>query len=115
MLPAGLPETVAGSLADSLFHEPARVLAAVRPGTTYSYEFAWPSPVPGAGAARGLELGFVFDNLGHSGLEGPAAPRELATRLHRAWVDFVRDGDPGWPLADRPVFNARPESTRTGG
>ena len=82
---------------------------------TYLYEFAWRTPqLEGRlGACHALELAFVFDNLHQSenrGLVGPAGPQELATAMHKAWVDFATTGNPGWPaynLAQRPtmVFN----------
>jgi len=31
---------------------------------------------------------------------GAGAPRQLAAAMHGAWVDFARDGDPGWPVYD---------------
>jgi len=38
---------------------------------------------------------------------GDAPPQHLADVMHRAWVDFVRTGDPGWSTYDldaRPVM-----------
>lgn len=104
------PGMGAGMLAGALVGEvvlgrPARRVArarAVRGAATHLYEFAWRSPVAGLGAAHCMELPFVFDRLGTPGalaLTGPDAPAALAERVHRAWVDFVRDGDPGWPAA----------------
>src|SRR2546430_49760 len=61
------------------------------------------------GACHALELGFVFDNLEHSGpMLGDHPPQPLADEMHRAWVDFARRGDPGWPRYDtsrRPVMH----------
>ena len=48
--------------------------------------------------AHALEIPFVFDTLG-SGTEtlwGAAPPRQLADKMHAAWVAFAADGDPGW-------------------
>lgn len=75
------------------------------------YEFGWSSPQFDGrlGACHALELGFTFDTLateGHGALQGPGAPQGLADRMHRAWVRFVTDGDPGWERYDaqrRPV------------
>lgn len=69
---------------------------------SYAYQFAWqPATYDGRlGACHTLEIPFVFDTLTDpwgSELRGPDAPQELATRMHAAWVAFVRDGDPGWP------------------
>ena len=55
-------------------------------------------PVADLGACHGLDLGFVFDNLGAGApMAGDSAPRELATEMHDAWVRFAVDGTPGWP------------------
>ncbi|WP_137846031.1 carboxylesterase family protein [Microbacterium sp. 2FI] len=75
---------------------------------TWVYEFRWQSPVGGLGAAHGMELGFVFDHLDSPdaiALGGNEAPQSLAAAMHRAWVAFVVDGDPGWErwTARRPV------------
>lgn len=99
---------------DWFFRVPALRLAEARAGgagRTFVYEFAWPSPHFGGrlGACHALEIAFVFDTLrtpGAEALVGDDPPQELADVVHRAWVDFVRDGDPGWPqydLAERPV------------
>jgi para-nitrobenzyl esterase len=66
---------------------------------TWVYEFRWRSPVDGLGAAHAMELGFVFDHLDAPdaiALGGSEGPRALADAMHRAWVSFVLDGDPGW-------------------
>jgi para-nitrobenzyl esterase len=71
-------------------------------GRTYGYEFRWGSPAfDGAGAAHCLDVPFVFDNLdrerGGIDLLGADPPRALAHEMHKAWVGFITDGDPGWP------------------
>ncbi|WP_173923045.1 carboxylesterase/lipase family protein [Agromyces sp. Marseille-P2726] len=72
-------------------------------GSTYMYEFAWPSP--GLGAVHALEVPFVFDTARpdaplFGGLLGDDPPQELAHAMHAAWVDFATHGDPGWPRYD---------------
>lgn len=72
---------------------------------TYMYEFAWRSPLYDGrlGSCHALELAFVFDNLhqtANRGLVGPAAPQEVATAMHSAWVAFATTGNPGWPRYD---------------
>jgi len=73
-------------------------------GTTYAYEFAWPTPVAGGGlgACHALEIPFVFGMLdtpfartwlGETG----AAEEGLSTRMRTAWTAFAATGDPGWP------------------
>ncbi|MFJ9636148.1 carboxylesterase/lipase family protein [Streptomyces sp. NPDC101178] len=106
------PGELLGALAtDLLLRVPLNRLADARmgaEGSTYVYEFGWPSPVQRLGACHALELGFVFDTLAHPdtmALTGPDAPQELADAMHRAWVEFATTGDPGWPSwdASRPV------------
>lgn len=77
---------------------------------TYVYEFAWCSPQFGGalGSCHALEIGFVFDNLDDpagEALTGSAPPQSLADEMHRDWVNFVRTGNPGWPVygTDRVV------------
>lgn len=73
---------------------------------TYVYEFDWRSDALQGrlGAAHLMELPFVFDNAGIPSLHGSnrllgdtPPPRELAARMHRSWVGFITDADPGWP------------------
>ncbi len=74
---------------------------------TFVYEFAWPSGVDGLGACHALETAFIFDRLASAhAITGPNPPQPLADEMHRAWVDFVINGDPGWQRFDaatRPV------------
>ena len=116
---ADLPTATAGELlmavaTDWFFRLPALRLAEARhggPARTHVYEFAWPSPQFGGrlGACHALEIGFAFDTLDATGglaMTGESPPQELADTMHRAWVDFVTTGDPGWPAYDpgtRPV------------
>lgn len=98
-------ELLATIITDWLFRVPAHRAAAghaASGGRTWMYEFAWPSPNHDLGACHALELGFVFDNLttDPDGLSGPNPPQALADRMHRAWVGFAADGDPGWPRFD---------------
>jgi len=96
---AGAAEIVGQMVTDHLLRVPLHRLADARPGSSYVYEFAWPSNLPGLGSCHALELGFVFDT-GDSPesrkLAGEGAPQELADEMHGAWVRFATDGDPGW-------------------
>jgi carboxylesterase type B len=49
-----------------------------------------------------MEIGFVFDALGHDTepFLGVNPPQALADAMHGAWVAFAADGDPGWPRYD---------------
>ena len=75
-----------------------------RPGATYAYEFRWRAPT-GLGSAHCLDLPFAFDLLGADGVArvlGDDPPQALADEVHAALVDFVRDGDAGWPSNTTP-------------
>ena len=77
---------------------------------THVYEFRFESPMfpPKLGAVHALENPFVFDllepTLAHGDigaqLLGEHPPAELATRMHRAWIDYATTGEPGWPSYD---------------
>ncbi|HEY0215306.1 MAG TPA: carboxylesterase family protein [Cellulomonas sp.] len=88
-------------LTDWIYRIPAIRTAEAHP-STYLYEFAWRSPAFDGtlGASHAAELPFVFDNLDHPDwqplLAGGGSQR-IADDVHRAWVDFARTGDPGWP------------------
>ena len=110
--PAATPGEVLGEIvSDILLRGPITRFADSRvggPAPTYVYEFRWGSPVDRLGAAHAMELGFVFDRLGTPdavALGGSEGPQALADAMHRAWVSFVVDGDPGWEAwsARRPV------------
>jgi para-nitrobenzyl esterase len=59
----------------------------------------------GLGAAHGLDLPLVFDDIGNknwrflfAGRKRPAERMQaMATEMFGAWVRFVTTGDPGWP------------------
>jgi para-nitrobenzyl esterase len=75
----------------------------------FLYRFDWQSPLPRLGACHCLEIPFVFDNFadwpGAPMLAGadPAETAGLARAMHRAWIAFVKTGDPNhagipaWP------------------
>ena len=66
---------------------------------TWLYDFRWVSPLDGL-SAHCLELPFVWDLLDAPGVTevaGAEPPAALAGAMHRAWVGFISDGDPGWP------------------
>jgi len=75
-------------------------------GATHGYEFRWRSPsLDGlVGAAHVLDVPFAFDVLDAPGVDvyaGADPPQALADDVHRAFVDFIVDGDPGWaPCTD---------------
>jgi para-nitrobenzyl esterase len=97
-------ETLCAMQSDYFYRIPARKIArdASTVGVTaYLYEFSWPSHrfEGRLGAAHGLEIPFVFNQLvSAAGAEitGPGAPPALAQAMHEAWVRYVKQGDPGW-------------------
>ncbi|MGW7381985.1 carboxylesterase/lipase family protein [Streptomyces sp. NPDC054794] len=96
---AATAEIVGQMVTDHLLRIPLQSLADARPGSSYVYEFAWPSNLPDLGACHALELGFVFDTgdaPDSAKLAGEGAPRELCDTMHGAWVRFAATGDPGW-------------------
>ncbi|HZS89678.1 MAG TPA: carboxylesterase family protein, partial [Chloroflexota bacterium] len=108
-------DVLSAVVTDWFFRIPSLRLAearAARGERVHVYEFTWPSPLfeGRLGSCHALEVPFVFDTLDAEGTErltGPEPPVELASAMHRAWVDFVAGGDPGWPAYDldrRPVM-----------
>jgi para-nitrobenzyl esterase len=95
-------------LTDGFYRMPALRLAEAN-SRSWVYEFAWSSGAFDGhlGACHAMELPFVFDALDDphaAAMLGGAAPQELATEMHAAWVRFAKTGDPGWPrytTADR--------------
>ncbi|MEU6676350.1 carboxylesterase family protein [Streptomyces sp. NPDC046925] len=88
-----------------------------RPGRTFVYEFAWPSPQHDLGACHALEIGFVFDTLDTPDsllLTGETPPRHLAEAMHHAWVAFASGDDPGWPQwgPEQPVMTYGADGAR---
>lgn len=76
---------------------------------TFVREFTWRSDALDGrfGAGHVVELPFVFDRVDLPSPHGPnallgttAPPADLATRTHRARVDFATTGDPGWPRSE---------------
>jgi para-nitrobenzyl esterase len=109
--------------ADRLFLEPARAVAwamAERGRRVWLYRFGAMNPIfadvsninpawrgSWGGAPHGAEVGFVFDNLAARRVERlSGGEQEVATLLHRYWVNFARTGRPdgiagvpAWPRA----------------
>jgi para-nitrobenzyl esterase len=105
---------------DVMFRVPAVRIAEARAGRaeTFHYDFRWRTPgLGGAGAIHCLDLPFAWDLLDAEHVDviaGGEPPQALADAMHRAWVGFITDGDPGWPAYDlgvRPtmVFDETPK------
>jgi para-nitrobenzyl esterase len=103
-------QLAAGVITEVAFRGPTERLLARHvtsaSAATHTYRFTWRSGALGGrlGAAHAVDLPFVFDTLATPGASGrddallgvDGGPQELATRMHRAWVRYVTDGDPGW-------------------
>jgi para-nitrobenzyl esterase len=94
---------------DAVFRIPAIKLLEAQSANTpecWAYLFTVRSTAfEGAlGACHGLEIPFVFDTLDRPGVSvftgDPPGAHDVATAMHRAWVGFSKDGDPGWPRYD---------------
>jgi para-nitrobenzyl esterase len=93
---------------DGVFRIPAiRLAEAQLPhGPVWMYRFSWETPAFGGAlrSSHALEIPFVFDNLDRNteGVTGNGPERQaIADTMHRAWIAFARDGDPGWPAYDK--------------
>ena len=68
---------------------------------SWMYRFDWESRTGSLKATHALEVPFTFDNLGKSGVGmflGPGEiPQGVADIMHQSWINFIVDGDPGWP------------------
>jgi para-nitrobenzyl esterase len=102
---ASRPGARAGDLMSDMFGDYIDAIPTIRVAEaqsgTYVYEFAWRSPALDGelGACHGVELPFVFDQVGNADWENLTlgkGPQAVADVVHRAWVDFAKTGNPGW-------------------
>lgn len=109
LLPQLTPSDVAVTLAsDHMFTTPVRRVAEARAlagAPTWLYRFTWATPAYGGllRSCHGLEIPFVFDNLGEAGVNlftGDDAPQALADEMHGQWLSFARGAPPDWPAYD---------------
>ncbi|MFB6518103.1 carboxylesterase/lipase family protein [Streptomyces sp. NPDC056401] len=120
--PGGRPVDVLIDLTtDELFRKPTLAFAearAVRGRPVWTYEFAFPTPAHDGrlGAPHCLDLPFVFDNFdawSHAPFLAGMDVRtrdDLARSVHRAWISFVRTGDPNHP--DMPHWERYDQRSR---
>ncbi|WP_080779682.1 carboxylesterase/lipase family protein [Chryseobacterium phocaeense] len=99
------PGDVLSAIITDWFYRIPAIRVAEKHSNTHVYEFAWGSPAcdHSLGACHGIELGFVFDNIndpGFANMLGNQPPQELATNVHKAWVNFATNGNPGWDTYD---------------
>ncbi|MEJ5102796.1 carboxylesterase/lipase family protein [Chryseobacterium sp. MYb328] len=97
-------DTLSAIITDWFYRIPALRIAE-KHSNTHVYEFSWGSPACDnlLGACHGIEIAFVFDNLtnpGFSNMLGNHPPQQLADTVHKAWVDFATNGNPGWDTYD---------------
>ena len=93
---------------DHMFRIPAIRLAEARQeaAPTFMYQFNWRSRALNGvlAATHSLEIPFAFNNLDQAGVDfflGPGpSPQGLADTMHKAWCDFIKTGEPGWPAYD---------------
>nr|WP_296774631.1 carboxylesterase family protein [Rhodococcus sp. (in: high G+C Gram-positive bacteria)] len=101
-LPDASPgEILIALMTDWFFRLPAVRIVEARKGNAFVYEFTWRSTLYDGklGACHALEIPFVFDVLDKAAtarITGPNPPQKVADEMHRAWVDFVASGSPGW-------------------
>ncbi|MFC7787374.1 carboxylesterase/lipase family protein [Microbacterium sp. MAHUQ-60] len=117
----GLVPVLGRYVADRIFRAlVVRAAEARRDADTWTYRFAWASPVSGW-SHHCLDVPFWFDRLQAervADIAGDRPPQRLADQMHAAAVAFVRDGDPGWPAwrtdpGITRVFGADPALSRS--
>ena len=64
-----------------------------RPGARRPWAECWARPIAWIFRLRST----TWTRQGVEDALGFDPPQDLADLMHRAWVDFVTDGDPGWP------------------
>jgi para-nitrobenzyl esterase len=106
---ASAGDVLAAVVTDWFFRIPAIRVAEARAGrggaSTWAYRFDAPAPAEnhGLGACHGVELPFVFGTVSREDVRprlGDTPSQAVADQVHRAWVDFISTGDPGWPVYD---------------
>ncbi len=108
--PDGSPgDILAAVVSDWFYRIPsiriAEARAASGTGKTWSYRFDYPEPRDNhrLGACHGVEIPFVFDTITLAETRprlGDTPSQAVADVTHRAWVDFITSGNPGWAAYD---------------
>jgi len=81
----------------------ARVAAGASGTWTYRFDHLRPEDNNRLGACHAAEIPFVFDTIGDDEtrpLIGGTPSQAVADKAHKAWVDFIVNGNPGWPAYD---------------
>lgn len=103
----GTAELLGQFATDAIFRRGVRQTAEAHQRTgsrAWLSRFSWQPPVA-TRAAHCIDVPFLFDCLNAdrvSVLTGQAPPQALAEEIHRAAVDFITTGDPGWPEYAQP-------------
>jgi para-nitrobenzyl esterase len=108
--PGGSPgDILAAVITDWFYRVPAIRVAEARgrsgAASTWMYRFDRPEPRAnyGLGACHGAEIPFVFDTITRAEVRarlGESPGQAVADRVHRVWVDFITQGEPGWAPYD---------------
>ena len=108
--PDGSPgDIMAALISDWFFRIPAVRVAEARAASgtsrTWMYRFDQPEPQDNhqLGACHGAEIPFVFDTAALEQVRpriGDTPSQAVADQVHRAWVDFITEGHPGWTPYD---------------
>jgi para-nitrobenzyl esterase len=102
---ASAGDILAAVITDWFFTIPAIRVAEARTeagsAPTWTYRFDHPAPPDNHrfGACHGVEVPFVFDTISDEDLHpliGDTPSQAVADQAHKAWVDFITHGDPGW-------------------
>jgi para-nitrobenzyl esterase len=101
---ASAGDVLAAVITDWFFAIPAIRVAEARAGkgsSTWAYRFDYPAPEDNhrLGACHGVEIPFVFDTITEDARPriGDAPSQAVASQVHQVWVNFITNGDPGWP------------------
>jgi para-nitrobenzyl esterase len=108
--PDGSPgDIMAALISDWFFRIPAVRVAEARAASgtsrTWMYRFDQPEPRDNhqLGACHGAEIPFVFGTVAQEQVRpriGDTPSQAVADQVHRAWVDFIAEGQPGWTPYD---------------
>jgi para-nitrobenzyl esterase len=100
---------MAALISDWFFRIPAVRVAEARAASgtsrTWMYRFDQPEPRDNhqLGACHGAEIPFVFGTVAQEQVRpriGDTPSQAVADQVHRAWVDFIAEGQPGWTPYD---------------
>jgi para-nitrobenzyl esterase len=78
-------------------------------GRTWMYLFTWESQT--LGAAHAMDLMVFGNGVPFGPLAGFASYDQTAAFMHKAWVNFARDGDPGWESFRWPAYDLKHRNT----